>query len=126
MDARREGGGTIVEMEVEDTRNGWHGARERKKILAMGTFGRTLFRYRSSASPTSCGKGSFASLRPLPQTRRLPCCQSMSLMDSLMMSPARIPRRASSIKMARSRMPFGAESHELINTSTLPSGTYLG
>ena len=72
MPARTKARRTIVEMPVEDSTNGWHGASERKKILAMGTFGRTSFRYFSTASPTSCGKGSFASLRPLPQTRRLP------------------------------------------------------
>ena len=128
MPARTKARRTIVEMPVEDSTNGWHGARERKKILAMGTFGRTSFRYFSMRIADVLRQGEFrfpASLAANAQGALLP----VDVVDatSLMMSPARRPRRASSSKMARSRMPFGVVvSHELINASTLAAGKYLG
>ena len=119
MPARIKARRTIVEMPVEDSTNGWHGASERKNILAIGTFGRTSFRGSPHRIADVLRQGEFrfpASLAANAQAALLPVYVVNGQSTT---SPARRPRRASNSKMARSRMPFGAVSHELINASSL-------
>ena len=85
-------------------------ATPRGEIAPIGAFARTntaliatLGRIRSqaaSAAPTSDGSGSRSSRPPLPCTVSSPARQAMSSRDMDATSPARSPRRASSISIA--------------------------
>jgi len=67
MPARTKARRTIVEMPVEDSTNGWHGASERKEDPGDGNFWPNLVQILQYRIADVLRKGSFASLRPLPQ-----------------------------------------------------------
>jgi integrase/recombinase XerD len=72
-----------------------------------------------------CGKGSRSCRPPLPWIRISPARQSMSSSRRRATSPARSPRRASSLRIAKSRRPTSVSSRQLANrrfTSPCSSG----
>jgi hypothetical protein len=76
-------------------------------------------RYRSKASPTSCGRGNRTWYRPFPVTCKVPLFQSMSLRRRRATSPERNPNRANMSKIARSRScPESVPSRAAISRST--------
>ena len=103
------------------------GAFAERKIRSIVTHGRSCFRYSSTASPASCGSGSRTSRRPLPRTKSVASCQSISAGRMLAMSPARSPRRSSNSMMARSRDPKSPSlRHESQRRAACPESRHRG
>ena len=91
----------------------------RRNTRSLAMFAGRQSRYRSSASPTSCGSGNRTWYRPFPVTCNVPLFQSMSLRRRAATSPERSPSRANISKIARSRsLPRVVPLDAAINRST--------
>ena len=95
----------IDETAPEPPTGTWRGATERSNTLSAVTRGRACRISSFKASPTSWGSGRVAGTLDFPDTRMVASFQSMSPNRRLATSPARSASRASSNRIARSRIP---------------------
>ena len=76
----------------------------------------------ATASPASAGSGKMSRRLPLPCTMISPCRQRMSPRSRPATSPARKPKRASSIRIATSRRPAALSRSQLPISRSSPAG----